>query len=267
MFPSIARRKFLLGASAAVASGLGSVACSEAAQIGTALETKKDSGFPLSFDDPFFADVKISNRPIRLSNRQSLVDTSIELPTDDRTVLCLGNNSLQRCRVKSREAVRIAGGGTFTIDGCWLEAIGIGNDHADCIQCYSPGDVGTLHIKNTTIRAYKTSDLTPPQIGSQGLFVADNWTGTVICENVVFWGAGNYACQIFPDTGGDMHISFQDVFFVGPFQYGPYNIHGAGGHRIVVDRWDRVCNATIAGGKIIEGSPIAAPPENERRGR
>jgi hypothetical protein len=134
-----------------------------------------------------FADVKIRNSPIRLSKGLSLAETSIELPGDDRTILCLGANSLRRCRVKSREAVRIAGGGTFSIDGCWLEAIGIGNDHADCIQCYSPGDTGTLHIKNTTIRAYRTSDVTPPQIGSQGLFVADNWTGAVICENVVFW--------------------------------------------------------------------------------
>lgn len=150
-----------------------------------------------------FAEVKIRNSPIRSSKGLSLVETSIELPRDDRTIVCLGDNSLRRCRVKSRETVRIAGGGTFTIDGCSLEAIGIGNDHADCIQCYSPGDIGKLHIKNTTIRAYRTSDVTPPQIGSQGLFVADNWTGTVICENVVFWGAGNYACHIFPDTGGD----------------------------------------------------------------
>jgi hypothetical protein len=91
------------------------------------------------------------------------------------------------------------------------------------------------------------------------LFVADNWTGTVICENVVFWGAGNYACQIFSDIGGDVHIDFQNVFFVGPFQYGPYNIHGSGGRNIVVDRWDGVRNATIVGGTLIGGSSIAAP--------
>jgi hypothetical protein len=266
MSPTIARRSFLLGASAAVASGLGSSAAREAEEVGAALDIGKD-GIPLSFDDPMFADVKIRNSPIRLSKGLSLVQTSIELPKDDRTILCLGDNSLRRCRVRSREAVRIAGGGTFTIEGCWLEAIGIRDDHADCIQCYSPGDIGTLHIKNTTIRAYRTSDVTPPQIGSQGLFVADNWTGTVICENVVFWGAGNYACHIFPDSGGDTHIDFQNVFFVGPFQYGPYNIHGFNGHRIVVDRWDGVRNATIAGGRIVGGSPIAAPKENGRRGK
>ena len=105
------------------------------------------------------------------------------------------------------------------------------------------------------------------QIGSQGLFVADNWTGTVICENVVFWGAGSYACNIFPDTGGDTHISFKDVYFVGPFQYGPYNIHDAGGHRIIVDQWDRVLNATVVDGRIVAGSPIAPPRQNARRGR
>lgn len=263
MFPSIARRSFLIGASAVVASGLGSAAAGEAEEIGAVLDTRND-GIPLSFNDPMFVDVKISNTPIRLSKGLSLINTSIELPRDDRTVVCLGENSLTRCRVKSREAIRIAGGGTFTIDGCWLEAIGIGNDHADCIQCYSPGDIGTLHIKNTTIRAYKTSDVTPPQIGSQGLFVADNWTGTVICENVVFWGAGNYACHIFPDIGGDTHVDFQNVLFVGPFQYGPYNIHGANGHRIIVDRWENVRNATVTGGMLVAGSPIAAPREKGR---
>jgi hypothetical protein len=99
------------------------------------------------------------------------------------------------------------------------------------------------------------------------LFVADNWTGTVICENVVFWGAGNYACHIFPDIGGDIHIDFQNVFFVGPFQYGPYNIHGSNGHQIVVDRWDGVRSATIEDGRIVGGSPVAAPKENGRRGK
>jgi hypothetical protein len=236
----IARRKLLLGASAAVAAGLGSVAYVEAQRTETPLETTKSSALPLSFDDSSFSGISISNRAIRLSNGQSMVDRSIELPNNDLTVLCLGNNLLKRCRVKSREAVRIAGGGTFTIDGCWLEAIGIGNDHADCIQCYSPGDVGSLHIRNTTIRAYRTSDVMPPHIGSQGLFVADNWTGTI-------------------------HINFRNVFFVGPFQYGPYNIHGAGGHRIIVDRWDNVCNATIVGGTVVAESPLAAPQENERR--
>lgn len=261
---SIARRSFLIGAGAFAASGLGSSAAREAKEIGAVLDARED-GIPLSFNDPMFANAEIRSSPVKLLKGLSLAGTSIDLPRDDRTVICLGDNSLRRCRVKSREVVRIAGGGTFTIDGCWLEAIGIGSDHADCIQCYSPGDIGTLHIKNTTIRAYRTSDVTPPQIGSQGLFVADNWTGAVICENVVFWGAGNYACHIFPDTGGDIHIDFHNVFFVGPFQYGPYNIHGAGGHRIVVDRWDNVRSAIIAGGRIVGGSPIAAPKENGRR--
>jgi hypothetical protein len=88
MVANIPRRKFLLGASAAVASGLGSIACSNAEQIGTALETKKDGGLPLSFDDPIFADVKTSNRPVRLSSGQSVVGTSIELPANDLTVRC-----------------------------------------------------------------------------------------------------------------------------------------------------------------------------------
>lgn len=254
---TIARRTFLLGAGTVVAAGVKSAV--EAQQIGNSLERSTNSGFPLSFDDPIFDGVKTSDRAIKLSKSQALVDTSIRLPDNDRSVLCLGNNLLKRCRVKSREAIRIGGGGTFTIDSCWFEAIGIGNDHADCIQCYSPGDVGVLDIKNTTIRAYRSSDVTSPQIGSQGLFVADNWTGTVSCENVVFWGAGNYACQIFPDIGGDTHISFQDVFFVGPFQYGPYNIRDAGGHRIIIDRWDNVRNAAIVGGALVAGSPIAPP--------
>lgn len=36
-----------------------------------------------------FAEVKIRNSPIRSSKGRSLVETSIELPRDDRTIVCL----------------------------------------------------------------------------------------------------------------------------------------------------------------------------------
>src|SRR5687768_18364700 len=93
---------------------------------------------------------------------------------------------------------------------------GTGDDHADGVQTYSPGDRGTIRIRNSTIKCGLDA-------ATAGLFIADNWTGlrdgspTLDCENVLFWG-GPFGLRCHSDRNGDVRVSLKDVFFAGPFK-------------------------------------------------
>ena len=145
-----------------------------------------------------------------VSNGKAVENKSItETGHTASIILGSGGGKALSCRVNSREGVRIGGGGDFEIDGCYLEATGQGDDHADTIQHYSPGSRGTLTLTNSTIRAHN-------QAATAGLFCADNWTGEFNITNVVFHG-GPFGLRLHPDSGGDNIIRLRDVYFVGPF--------------------------------------------------
>jgi len=205
---------------------------------------------PLSWDDPRF-NQSITRGTTTMSKGQNYSNKSWEESSGNPTVTCNGNNVLDTCRIKSREAVRIGGSGTFDYQNCYFEAQGQGADHADTIQAYSPGSRGTLVMRNTCVRAYN-------QAATAGLFIADNWTGTVDLQDVVFWG-GPFGLRVHPDTGGDNILKLRNVFFVGPFGYAPYNLEDVQGHRNIIELWENVCEATIQNGVLVPGSPLARP--------
>jgi hypothetical protein len=223
---------------------------------------------PMSYTDPIFASTTAGTNGQTLSIGQSLIEKSFPVTNaGDPSIICNGANTIQRCRFGAnatpvREGPRVAGGGTFLFDQCWVNVDALvpdpGGDHSDGIQAYSPGDTGTVFLNNTFIRAYRTGD-GPNGIGSVGVFLSDNWTGTFKCRDVVFQ-SGEYGCRAHPDTGGDMHIDFENVYFVGPFTNDPFDIgQSIGGHVTVIDRWVNVRNATIVGGVIVPGSSIPSP--------
>jgi hypothetical protein len=216
---------------------------------------------PMSFNDPIFASVTNGTPGDALSSGQTMTDKSYAHENSgDAIIFLAGNNTLTRVRVglPTREGPRIGGSGTFTLNQCWIEIDGKTSDHADGIQAYSPGDSGTVVLNNTAIRAYSNGD-NGSNVGSVGLFIADNWTGTFKCRNVLFWG-GHYGCDATPDTGGDIHLDFENVYFVGPFEFGAFDLGDSyGGHVTVVDHWVNVFNATIVGGVIVPGSSIPSP--------
>jgi hypothetical protein len=218
---------------------------------------------PMSFDDPIFVAATPGVVGQLLNIGSALADKSFANENNGAPIIImLGSNTISRCRfgLPTREGPRIAGLGTFLFDQCWIECDGndAAGDHADCIQAYSPGDSGTLFLNNSTVRAYRSGD-GPIGAGSVGVFLADNWTGTFKCRNVIFW-SGNFGCRAFPDAGGDMHIDFEDVFFVGPFQNDAFSIgQSIGGHVTVIDRWVNVRDATIVGGQLVPGALIPAP--------
>lgn len=211
---------------------------------------------PLTFNDAMFAGV-VNSGSISIPNGGSLSYKSITDSGGIASVLTNGAASIDHVRINSREGLRIGGNGTVRVDSSWIETNGLGDDHADSIQAYSPGSRGTLWITNSTIRAYRDGEVAG-KIGSVGTFVADNWTGSVTLENVVYWG-GQFGMRLHADTGGDILISFKDVYFVGPFAVDPFSFLDYGGHRCVVTKWENVRNATIVNGALVPGALISSP--------
>jgi hypothetical protein len=205
---------------------------------------------PLSFDDPMFAGI-VASGPVVIPNGGTLSNRSIDDLNGDTSIVARGAATVNKCRVGSREAFRVGGSGLVSINGCWLEAQGISGDHADVIQAYAPGSTGTIQVVNSTLRAYNNN-------ATAGLFVADNWTGTVRLENVVFWG-GPYGLRLHSDVGGDLHIYLKDVFFVGPFGFAPHLITGENGTQAIIEQWDNVRQATIVNGVLVPGALMPRP--------
>ena len=117
---------------------------------------------------------------VTLSNGGSISNKSITATGPQASVQCNGACTITNVRISSREGVRIGGSGNVTIEKSWIEATGQSGDHADSIQAYAPGSKGTVTIKNSTIVAHNND-------ATAGLFVADNYTGTFVLENVIFW--------------------------------------------------------------------------------
>lgn len=208
------------------------------------------AAIPTRWDDPMFNGVADSGA-VTIVGGGSLSGKSIAVDGPSASIQCNGAATISLVRVRSAEAVRIGGNGTVTISNCWLEAQGIPGDHADVIQAYSPGSRGTVTITNSTIRAYN-------QDATAGLFVADNYTGTIILENVIFWG-GPFGIRIHPDTGGDNFISLKNVYFVGPYLYNRFLFSDAGGHVNHITKWENVRDATVVDGVLIPGALIPCP--------
>jgi hypothetical protein len=202
---------------------------------------------PLSFNDPAFTGMTDSGR-IFIPNNGTVSHLSI-VDNSGHAVISTyggGNATIDTCRIVAREGIRVGASGIVRIDNCWLEARGISGDHADVIQAYAPGSIGTIHVTNSTLRAYNSN-------ATAGLWVADNWAGTVRLENVVFWG-GPFGLRLHADTRGDVHVFLKDVFFVGPFGSSPYYFLDYGGHRVIIEQWDNVRQATIVNGVLVPGA-------------
>src|SRR5687768_4849310 len=214
------------------------------------IEPQPVSSIPLSWDAERFARnvVALSSRVV---NGGSIANKTITDTGQTASIVTGNGATIQNCRIKSREGIRIGGGGNFLIDGCYIEVNGTGEDHADGIQTYSPGDKGVLKVRNSLIKCGVVQ-------ATAGLFIADNWTGGLDLENVVFQG-GPFGLRAHSDRGGDLHVSLKNVSFVGPFKYSPFLLSSENGTKLIIDRWENVCNATINDGKLIPGNLIPKP--------
>jgi hypothetical protein len=230
----------------AVGSGSGAVSVVAAA-------TQVQGAAPLSLSDARFAGNTTSGI-VTVPSGGTLSNRTITTDGGSQSILTLNGANLQNCAVASREAVRVAGSGNFTINNCYLEAVGIGDDHADALQCYSPGDSGTITVTNTTFALGGASN--------GAFFIADNWVpATVSFDNVVFLGLSGAWCglKLHADSGGNIHVSLNNVYFVGSWGQARFSFVNFGGGQVIVDQWQNVRVATISGGVLVPGAVIPQP--------
>ena len=177
-----------------------------------------------------------------------------------------GTATLFQCSVDWREGPRIANDvGTLNVDQCFINCIGFIGDHADGMQAFSPGGVGTLNVTNTCFRSYSDTEAVATYgasaVSSEALFWADSYQGTVNFTNVLVWG-GRSGVAIYADVGTTT-VNFTNVYFVlgtgdSSWESFIYDIRATGG-TLVVGTWNNVCNATIVGNTIIPGSQLPSP--------
>jgi hypothetical protein len=203
---------------------------------------------PLSWNDPAFAKV-VTSKAITIESGGMRENLSITENGPSASVQG-GDFTLRNSRIRSAEAIRVWGGGTVTIDGVWAEAVGQPGDHADVLQCYAPHSRSDITVRNTTFRAYN-------DYATAGYFSADYFEGTHTFENVLFWG-GPYGLRIHAD-GGDVSVSLKNVYFVGPFAWGPFLLLNNYGTTTKILKWENVRWATIENGQLVPGVEIPRP--------
>lgn len=207
------------------------------------------ASIPLTWNDPMFSSVTTSNS-VTLQNGGTLSNRSITDTGSTASVVGLGSFSIDDVRINSEEGVRIGGGGNINISNSYIETTGVGADHADGIQAYAPGSSGNVTLTNTAIVSHNTA-------ATAGMFVADSYSGTFTLNNVMFEG-GPYGLRFASDGPGDINVAMKDVYFVGPFEYGPLLFQETGA-QIHITQWDNVRYATIVNGELVPGALISAP--------
>jgi Bacterial Ig-like domain/RTX calcium-binding nonapeptide repeat (4 copies) len=206
------------------------------------------SSIPLSWNDPMFSNVTNSG-PVVVKNGGTVSNKSISDNSDAISIVSGGSFTVDTVRVDSREAVRVGGPGDININNSYLETTGLSGDHADGIQAYSPNSRGNINITNSAIVSHN-------QNATAGLWVADNYGGTVTLNNVMFEG-GPYGLRLAADSQ-DISVALKDVYFVGPFEYGPL-LFQANSSPIHITEWDNVRYATIVNGELVPGALIPPP--------
>jgi len=235
-----------------LASSLPQSAWSQSSTCESAPGTACSPDIPLQYDDTRFGRNEASGA-VKLPPNGTVSNKSITETNGTASIVIGNGGTIRNCRVNSRECVRIGGSGTFLIDHCYLEARGVENDHADVIQAYSPGSRGILKVTNTAIATHDIA-------ATAGLFIADNWTGTIELENVAFIGGGvGFGLRVHPDTGGDNIVRLKNVFFVPPFGYGPFYFKDFGGRKNIIELWENVRIATISNGQLVPRKPLPKP--------
>lgn len=204
---------------------------------------------PLTFDDPRFAGNAVASP---FSGSGLLSNKTIVTTGNTASIVQVGGQlTVDTCRVgkPSREGVRVTS--KIIINNSYLECLGQGQDHADTIQAYSPGQIGGL------IKLTDTAVVANMVAVTAGMFVADKWGGNVELLRVMFKG-GPYGLRVHADLGATINLSMEDVFFVGPFSAAPLYINAPGG-TLNITKWENVRNATIVNGVLVPGSFISRP--------
>lgn len=212
---------------------------------------------PMSFNDPVFTNMRELTAAVSLPNGQNLWNRSIvQTNAATASIVCLGNNTVNLCRVMSNEAVRLTVG-TVVINQCYLEAESDNPEaHADTIQTYLPGGSGDFTLQNSYIKAYLT-------FATANWFTADDWSGTIRFDHVIVDG-GPYGIRVNIDPGQHIDLYLKDVYLVGPFGFDDILLQHVDDGSSYIHQWDNVREATIDDGVLVPGDLIPAPLPTNR---
>ena len=204
---------------------------------------------PLTWDDPRFVNMTdYTAREYITANASRSNMSSVYTDTNYPAWETKGSVNLRTSRARTREGYRSAGGGEQYLSDLYVEATGVGADHADGLQVYAPGLAGRITLKNSTIKAPS---------GNAAYFSSDNWMGAHVLENVLLSGGG-YTLRIYGD--GATSMSLKDVYILkDSWLFGPTHFVAVNNLRPAVVRWENVRLATIENGKIVPGSEIPQP--------
>ena len=209
---------------------------------------------PTSFNDPRFNGNTSYAGGQFIPNNGTLANKDINDQSGNPAVYANGNSTIDTVRIIAREGPR-CGGGNMTITNLWNEVGStIANDHADGIQCYSPGG-GTGTTMTITDSTFKETGT----VIHTGIFSADDWRGNFVLNNVLFIGNGSSQFGLRITDDGGRHISMTNVYFAGSFANSAIQFDQVNGFpRLIADVWNNVRYATIDGsGNIIPGALIS----------
>jgi hypothetical protein len=178
--------------------------------------------------------------------------------------------NMSKCNVDWREGPR--GGcdaGTWNVDQCFINCVGKTGDHADGMQVFSPGGHGTLVFTNTCFRSYTDAEAASIYgagfIGSDAIFWADNFGGSISFDNCLFWGG---ARGVTIDADANTTVSMTNCFFAMSPNQVPYSLAASSGYgyliqpttgTLTIAAWSNNFDATISGTTITPHNLIPNP--------
>ncbi|WP_304523531.1 bluetail domain-containing putative surface protein, partial [Cyanobium sp. Copco_Reservoir_LC18] len=205
---------------------------------------------PLTWNDPIFASVVERTSTLVLGPGESASNVSIVNDSGISSVNTNGDAVVDRVRSRTREGIRPRFGEQY-FSNMYIEAYGMGTDHADALQIYSPGSEGRLTIRNSTLRV-------DGQPGTPNAAYFTDWNGANVLENVLLSGGG---ISLYVAGNGGRSLSLKNVYIerTGNQYIAPYSFDLVNGVRVAIVRWENVRWASTVNGQLVLGDLIPQP--------
>jgi hypothetical protein len=158
---------------------------------------------PRAWDDPRFTDMNELTSPYVVTKQGEVIrnlsvkTTSGEPAVNSREGFAY---TLENCRFDCKEGPRISGPGTYAFTDVFVQFLGEGDDHADGIQDYGPGNAPTVVMTRVGVKAKG------PGANNASVMFVDNARANVTLDSCDFDGAhcpskGLFIANVNNDNG------------------------------------------------------------------
>jgi hypothetical protein len=250
--------------------------------VSVVVSAASGSGYdiPLSWDDPMFTNMTnnlIPNAPSgpghvakygesHFAPNQTISHTSVVIPDGYCPFVFnqTGNATLSYARIDTTVSADAAvltqtKAASWSIDHVYIDNNSPSNPtgtHVDGIQFQDlineTSSAATVNINNTMI-------ITGGNDVTGGIFVADGWFGTINLTHVILQPWTQPGLIVNSDTGGNVHISLNNVFFDTSHGGSRGILKNWGGHQVIIDAWNNVRDCTVVNGVLTLGNLIPKP--------